>query len=172
MKSNWCIATSFCCACSSDRSSPANSPRKSQTPKLPNLPSSQKPAQAVQQGKAAVLPDKRTSADRLMVAGMVTQASRKSLSASESGSSSFSSRSTSTTNTVHGTNLPALAGSPSKSPPAGAKSASQRSSSKSVQQQQEIARASLQQSRAAAEQEKARIKNSIQQQLRPGKMLF
>lgn len=156
------------CVCSSDRSSPPASTRQSQTPKLPKLPSPQKPGQAVQQHVAGSSPTKRTTADRLVVAGMVTQPSRKSLSGSES---SYSSRSTSSRSTARGTNLPAIARSHNKSPPMGSQTASQ-GSSQSVQQQQELARSSLQQSKAAAEQEKARIKNSIQQQLRPGRMLF
>lgn len=166
-----CIEWPLCFGCSSDTSDAANSPRRSQIPKLPNLPSPQKSGQAPQPNRPAVpVPSKRTTADRLVVVGTVTQPSRKSVS--ESGSSSFSSRSTSSRSTARGKGLPVIASAANKSPPTGAKGSSPINSPKSVQQQQEVARASLQQSRAAAEQEKARIKNSIQQQLRPGKMLF
>ncbi len=41
-----------------------------------------------------------------------------------------------------------------------------------VQQQREVMRSNLQQTKAATGQEQARIKNTIQQQLQPGKMLF
>ncbi|DBA74159.1 hypothetical protein WJX77_004162 [Trebouxia sp. C0004] len=162
----------------SDSYTSRSSSRPNELPKLPNLPATRQKAEAYQNNKAAAAaaagkPVKK----KMVVAGTVTKSSRvASRAASDSGSSSssYTSGSTSRSNAARSSKLPAIAASKG----AGAAKQSVKSNSKvqpgatSVQQQTEVMRSDLQQSRAATSQEQARIKNTIQQQLQPGRMLF
>jgi len=139
-------------------------------PKLPNLPATRQKAEAYQNSKAASAAAAGKPVNKKMVvAGTVTKSLRvASRAASDSGSSSssYTSGSTSRSNTARSSKLPAIAASK------GAGRQSVKSGASSVQQQTEVMRSNLQQSRAATSQEQARIKNTIQQQLQPGRMLF
>ncbi len=145
---------------------------------MPNLPATRQKAEVYQNSKAAAAAIAGKPVNKKMVvAGTVTKSSRvASRAASDSGSSSssYTSGSTSRSNTARSSKLPAIAASKG----AGAARQSVKSNSKvqpgatSVQQQTDVMRSNLQQSRAATSQEQARIKNTIQQQLQPGRMLF
>ena len=150
---------------------------------MPNLPATRAKAEAYSNSKSAAVG--KASAKKMVVAGVVTKSSRAvSRHASDFGSSnsSFTSGSTSRSSTARD-KLPEIAaakgvidGSSSKASQSGGQSlksiSKARSGAGSVQQQQEVMRSSLQQTKAVASQEQARIKNAIQQQLQPGKMLF
>lgn len=164
----------------SDSYASRSSSRPSELPKLPNLPATRPKAEAYQDSKTAAAG--KPPAKKMVVAGSVTQSSRvASRAASDSGSSSssYTSRSTSRTNTSRSSKLPAIAASKGGSDVRAGQLAAKQSLSSgskvqagSVQQQQEVMRSNLQQTKAAASQQQARIKNAIQQQLQPGKMLF
>ena len=167
----------------SDSYASRSSSRPSELPKLPNLPATRQKAEAYQDSKAAATG--RPAAKKMVVAGSVTQSSRvASRAASDSGSSSssYTSSSTSRTNMARSSSkLPAIAASKGASDVRAGQVAAKQSLSSgsqlqagvgSVQQQQEVMRSNLQQTKAATSQQQARIKNAIQQQLQPGKMLF
>ena len=163
-------------ACRSDSYTSRSSPRQSEPTKLPKLPATRQKADANSRGKSAAAAT--PAGKKTVVAGTVTKSNRVvSRAASDSGSSasSYTSGSTSRTNTARSSKLPAIAAAKSSSPGRVSKSPDKSGKSPqslSVQQQREVVRSNLQQTKAATCQEQARIKNTIQQQLQPGKMLF
>ena len=164
--------------CRSDSYSSRSSVRPSELPKLPNLPATRQKAEDYRDSKATAVI--KPAPKKVVAAGTVTKISR---AASYSGSSSSSFTSSSSQATSRSSKLPAIAtakGTTSNSKGASKLAAAQspKSSSKAqsgaaaVKQQQEVMRSNLQQTKAATSQEQARLKNSIQQHLQPGKMLF
>lgn len=156
--------------CRSDSYISRSSPRPSELPKLPNLPATRQKAEAYRDSKTAGTSKSPTK--KVVAAGTVTKTSR---AASYSGSSSGSYTSSSSRGTSRSSKLPAIAaakGAASSSKAVAKSGTKTLSGVTGVKQQQEVMRSNLQQAKAASSQEQARLKNSIQQQLQPGKMLF